>query len=688
MPFAARAVADSSPARRPRRAQLDELAAGDLLRRVLRDGAPRPEGRAGDREARTRDAAPGHQGRSARPFSSGRRRAAPRRALLPDRGGGSSRRELRDRVSGRRRTRRSGLSRCAAASACRAPTSWCTTTWPTSSCVSRRRAPSARVREQKHGAGFTHSSRSRSTSCWSRPRAGRTVVPRAEGRRSVRLRTRRRGGRGARRRGMRASRSCPGHVGARGPRVCRDSRHAPRLGVRPTVPPGTRRRAKRVARCSGNRRDRRQHHLVLLMGVARLRANLGALLGAGLDPETPAAAIRWGSGSWCAAPRRRFASQVERARCAAPVTVVVGGWCSCATRWRGSSGVRCSDGACWTDPRAGGRAVIVGARGNRRRVIGARDPARRPPSWEPVDAALARLGPNWLVLTSVNDVETLLRATRRVQPRRARLHRARSPPSDETARARAAPPARGRRARGVPRRGLLAGLARGRRAPGASCYRVPAARLRHPPDGAARRGLRGRRGHHVRDRGSRGERREASCRARRGCARRAHVPSSAPSRRASWKLPARPRGTAGRPPAHRRHARCVHRPIHSRDGEDNGLRVDVVPEVPSRHSSRGRRRAAAAKPGRESFDGRTFSPWCGGRAGCARRTGSGASSARPGSPGQLVLPLFVIPGRTGRSTFADAGRQAVVGGPGRRGGGPGVRRRRARHPVRHPQRRT
>ena len=67
--------------------------------------------------------------------------------------------------------------------------------------------------------------------------------------------------------------------------------------------------------------------IVLLMGVTQLRANLSALLEAGLDPETPAAAIRWGS-----TPRQRvvrgtaatLASEVEAGRRRPPVTVGVG----------------------------------------------------------------------------------------------------------------------------------------------------------------------------------------------------------------------------------------------------------------------------------------------------------------------------------------------------------------------------
>jgi len=67
--------------------------------------------------------------------------------------------------------------------------------------------------------------------------------------------------------------------------------------------------------------------IVLLMGVTQLRANLAALLAAGLDPATPAAAIRWG-----ATPRQRvvegtaatLAALVDEGRLRPPVTVVLG----------------------------------------------------------------------------------------------------------------------------------------------------------------------------------------------------------------------------------------------------------------------------------------------------------------------------------------------------------------------------
>ena len=151
--------------------------------------------------------------------------------------------------------------------------------------------------------------------------------------------------------------------------------------------------------------------IVLLMGVTQLRANLSALLEAGLDPETPAAAIRWGS-----TPRQRvvrgtaatLASEVEAGKLRPPVTVVVG------------EVVRLRDAMAWFERRPlFGRRVLVTRTREQAGVLSSalaeagaeviECPAIRlvdPPSWEPVDAALARLESyDWLVLTSVNGVD-------------------------------------------------------------------------------------------------------------------------------------------------------------------------------------------------------------------------------------------------------------------------------------------
>ncbi len=67
--------------------------------------------------------------------------------------------------------------------------------------------------------------------------------------------------------------------------------------------------------------------LVLLMGVTRMRQNLDRLMAAGLAPQTPAAAIRWGSRPWQEVLEGTvgdLADQVEAGRVRPPVTVVVG----------------------------------------------------------------------------------------------------------------------------------------------------------------------------------------------------------------------------------------------------------------------------------------------------------------------------------------------------------------------------
>jgi uroporphyrinogen III methyltransferase/synthase len=151
--------------------------------------------------------------------------------------------------------------------------------------------------------------------------------------------------------------------------------------------------------------------IVLLMGVTQLRANVAALLEAGLDPATPAAAIRWGS-----TPRQRvvrgtaatLAADVETGRLRPPVTVVIG------------EVVRLRDAMAWFEHRPlFGRRVVVTRTREQAGVLSAalaeagadviECPAIElvdPASWEPVDAALARLETyDWLVLTSVNGVE-------------------------------------------------------------------------------------------------------------------------------------------------------------------------------------------------------------------------------------------------------------------------------------------
>jgi len=168
---------------------------------------------------------------------------------------------------------------------------------------------------------------------------------------------------------------------------------------------------KRTSRVRWEHVAKAGNTIVLLMGVTQLRANLAALLDAGLDPATPAAAIRWGS-----TPRQcvvrgtaaTLAAVVEAGRLRPPVTVVVG------------EVVRLRDAMVWLERRPlFGRRVLVTRTRQQAGILSAalaeagakviECPAIRlvePPSWDPVDAALARLETyDWLVLTSVNGVD-------------------------------------------------------------------------------------------------------------------------------------------------------------------------------------------------------------------------------------------------------------------------------------------
>jgi uroporphyrinogen III methyltransferase/synthase len=154
--------------------------------------------------------------------------------------------------------------------------------------------------------------------------------------------------------------------------------------------------------------------IVLLMGVTQLRANLSALLAAGLDVSTPAAAIRWGS-----TPRQRvvvgtaatLAADVEHGRLRPPVTVVIG------------EVVRLRATMTWFErrPLFGKRVLVTRTReqaGSLAALLAEAGaeviecPAIRvaaPDSLGPLDQAIARLESyDWLVLTSVNGVERLL----------------------------------------------------------------------------------------------------------------------------------------------------------------------------------------------------------------------------------------------------------------------------------------
>ena len=151
--------------------------------------------------------------------------------------------------------------------------------------------------------------------------------------------------------------------------------------------------------------------LVLFMSVMQLRANLESLIRAGLAPETPAAAVRWGTtarqevliGTAATLPDLAAARGFRP-----PAVIVVGRVVSLAQdlRW------------CERRPLFGRRVVVTRARAQARafaalledqgaEVIPLPTIVTVPPErWDAVDAALARVAEYaWLVLTSQNGVE-------------------------------------------------------------------------------------------------------------------------------------------------------------------------------------------------------------------------------------------------------------------------------------------
>jgi uroporphyrinogen III methyltransferase/synthase len=151
--------------------------------------------------------------------------------------------------------------------------------------------------------------------------------------------------------------------------------------------------------------------IVLLMGLRQMTRNLERLLAAGLDPATPAAAIRWGG-----TPRQQvvcetaatLAREVARGGIQPPVTVVIG------------EVVKLREGLAWFErrPLFGRRVVVTRASAQApalARLLAAEGaevvecPAIEiapPESSEPLDAALDRLESyDWIVFTSVNGVD-------------------------------------------------------------------------------------------------------------------------------------------------------------------------------------------------------------------------------------------------------------------------------------------
>ncbi len=150
--------------------------------------------------------------------------------------------------------------------------------------------------------------------------------------------------------------------------------------------------------------------LVLFMSVLQLERNLRALVDAGLAESTPAAAIRWGTTARqevLIATAATLPDLARRHRLRPPAVVVLGDVVMLAPelRWfesRPLFGKR----IVVTRPRAQASAFAALLEEQGAEVITLPTIATVPPkSWDPVDAALARLDRYaWLVLTSQNGV--------------------------------------------------------------------------------------------------------------------------------------------------------------------------------------------------------------------------------------------------------------------------------------------
>lgn len=151
--------------------------------------------------------------------------------------------------------------------------------------------------------------------------------------------------------------------------------------------------------------------IVLLMGLRQMARNLAQLLDAGLDPATPAAAIRWGSlprQEVVRATAARLAEEVARGGIQPPVTVVLG------------AVVELRDSLAWFErrPLFGRRILVTRTRAQASALVRLLAEAggevvecpaieiAPPESLAPLDAALEGLGRyDWVVFTSVNGVE-------------------------------------------------------------------------------------------------------------------------------------------------------------------------------------------------------------------------------------------------------------------------------------------
>jgi uroporphyrinogen III methyltransferase/synthase len=158
--------------------------------------------------------------------------------------------------------------------------------------------------------------------------------------------------------------------------------------------------------------------IVILMATAHMRENLTRLIAGGLTPETPCAAIQWGTTAaqkMVAAPLAALADAVDRAGLGAPAVVVVG---ECA---------RFASTLNWTErlPLFGRRIVVTraaartAALAKRLRQLGADAiefptiETAAPDSYLQLDAAIGRLQTfDWIVFTSATGVEAFIERLR------------------------------------------------------------------------------------------------------------------------------------------------------------------------------------------------------------------------------------------------------------------------------------
>ena len=158
--------------------------------------------------------------------------------------------------------------------------------------------------------------------------------------------------------------------------------------------------------------------IVILMATAHMRENLARLMAGGLAPQTPGAAIQWGTTAaqkTVAAPIAALADEVEHAGLGAPAVIVVG---ECA---------RFASSLNWAErlPLFSRRIVVTRAAAEtavfakRLRQLGAEAiefptiETEAPDSYLQLDAAIGRIQTfDWIVFTSATGVEAFIERLR------------------------------------------------------------------------------------------------------------------------------------------------------------------------------------------------------------------------------------------------------------------------------------